>query len=194
MKKEEILNLIKGGETQEVEFKEGCPAHHEISQIICALANTDGGFLIFGVSKKGEIKGLSCNLDRFQQDISNANQEVHSRPIISTRVFEVESKNIVIVKIERSNDKNAHTYKGAVYVRIGSTITKLEGQTLFDFLKKTLAEGTSGNEIKRTVEQGGVEVDGKKVTDPNQKIEIKDGMIVRAGKRKYIKIKITPQV
>jgi len=135
MKKEEILNLIKGGETQEVEFKEGCPAHHEISQIICALANTDGGFLIFGVSKKGEIKGLSCNLDRFQQDISNANQEVHSRPIISTRVFEVESKNIVIVKIERANDKNAHTYKGAVYVRIGSTITKLEGQTLFDFLK-----------------------------------------------------------
>ena len=46
MKKEEILDLIKGGETQEVEFKEGCPANHEISQIICAFANTDGGAVL----------------------------------------------------------------------------------------------------------------------------------------------------
>ncbi len=135
MRKEEISELIKNGENQEVEFKEGCPANHEISQIICAFANTDGGFFIMGITKKGEIKGLSCNLDKFQQDISNANQEVYSQPIISTKILEIDLKKIVVIKIERANDKNAHTYKGAVYVRIGSTIRKLEGQTLFDFLK-----------------------------------------------------------
>lgn len=135
MKREEILNLIKGGETQEIEFKEGCPANHEISQIICAFANTDGGYFVMGISKNGDIKGLTCNIDTLQQNISNSNQEIYSQPIISTKVIDIDSKKIVVIKIERANDKNAHTYKGAVYVRIGSTIRKLDGRSLFDFLK-----------------------------------------------------------
>jgi len=135
MKKEELIQLIKNGETQEVEFKEGCPQNHELSETICAFANTDGGYFIMGISKKGDIKGLTCNIDTLQQDISNANQEVYSQPIISTRVIEIDLKKIVAIKIERANDKNAHTYKGAVYVRIGSTIRKLDGRSLFDFLK-----------------------------------------------------------
>ncbi len=135
MKKEDILQLIKNGETQEAEFKEGCPANHEISQIICAFANTDGGCFIMGVSKKGEITGLSGNFDKIQQEIANANQAVYSPPIISTKIFEVASKKIIVIKIERANDKNAHTFRGVVYIRVGSTTRKLEGQSLFDFLK-----------------------------------------------------------
>jgi ATP-dependent DNA helicase RecG len=88
-----------------------------------------------GVTKKGDIKGLACNLDKLQQDVANANQAVHSPPIISTNILEIDSKKIAVVQINRANDKNAHTYKGAVYVRIGSTTRKLEGQSLFDFLK-----------------------------------------------------------
>lgn len=135
MKKEEIESYIINGENQEIEFKKGCPANHEISQIICAFANTDGGYLILGVSEKSQIIGLSCDLDKLQRDISNANQEIHSPPIISTKIFDFDSKKVIVIKISRANDKNAHTYKGAVFVRIGSTIRKLEGQALFDFLK-----------------------------------------------------------
>ena len=135
MKKEEIESIIKNKENQEVEFKQGCPANHEISQIICAFANTDGGLFIMGVSEKGQIKGVLGDLDKLQRDISNANQEIHSPPIISTKIFDFDSKKVTVIKIERASDKNAHTYKGAVYVRIGSTIRKLEGQALFDFLK-----------------------------------------------------------
>ena len=59
MKKDEILELIKTGESQEIEFKEGCPSNSDISETLCAFANTDGGYFIFGVTKKGEVKGLS---------------------------------------------------------------------------------------------------------------------------------------
>ncbi|MCR4263824.1 MAG: S4 domain-containing protein, partial [Candidatus Roizmanbacteria bacterium] len=62
-----------------------------------------------------------------------------------------------------------------------------ENSTASDIASLMLS--SSKSEAKRLVQQGGVEVDGKKVTDPNQKIEIKDGMIIKAGKRKYIKIK-----
>ena len=47
----------------------------------------------------------------------------------------IESKKIAAIGVNRANDKNAHTFKGVVYVRIGSSTKRLEGQSLFDFLK-----------------------------------------------------------
>ena len=49
---------------------------------------------------------------------------------------------------------------------------------------------SSKGEAKRLIEQGGVKINNKKVKDYNQEIEIKDGTIIQAGKRKFIKIKI----
>ncbi|HLB60035.1 MAG TPA: tyrosine--tRNA ligase [Patescibacteria group bacterium] len=46
---------------------------------------------------------------------------------------------------------------------------------------------SSKSEARRLIEQGGVEVDGKRVTDPNRIISVRDGMIIKAGKRKYVK-------
>jgi ATP-dependent DNA helicase RecG len=135
MNEKMLMQLIEQKESQDVEFKLGNPASNDISQTLCAFANTDGGYLIFGVDSKGKIEGLKCNLDRLQQDISNANQAVHSAPIISTQIFDLDSKKILVVKVSKANDKNAHTFKGAIYVRIGSITKRLEGQTLFDFLK-----------------------------------------------------------
>lgn len=135
MKNEDILALIKVGETQEAEFKESFHSSQELSKIICSFANTDGGYLLLGIDKNGEIKGLKGDIDKVQQDIANAGQNVFSPPIISTNVHEMGDKKIIVVRINKANDKNAHTFGGAVYVRIGSTIHKLEGQSLFDFLK-----------------------------------------------------------
>ena len=135
MKQEELLTLIKNGETQEVELKEGCPNGHKMAEILCGLANTDGGVLILGVSEKGEIKGLHGDLDKIQQDIANTRQSIHSPPQISISIHIIDEKKIVLIETNKANDKNVHTCNGAVYVRIGSTTHKLEGQELFDFLK-----------------------------------------------------------
>ena len=49
---------------------------------------------------------------------------------------------------------------------------------------------SSKSEAKRLIEQGGVELDGKKIMDNNTDIELKDGMVLKVGKRKFIKLKI----
>lgn len=49
----------------------------------------------------------------------------------------------------------------------------------------------SGGEAKRLVKQGGVSIDGEKVSDINAEIIPKDGMIVQVGKRKFIKARIS---
>lgn len=48
---------------------------------------------------------------------------------------------------------------------------------------------TSKSEAKRLIKQGAVDINGKTMTDINQKIVIKSGDVVRCGKRKFIKIK-----
>ena len=49
---------------------------------------------------------------------------------------------------------------------------------------------TSKSEAKRLVEQGGVEIDTTKIEDPSSQITVKNDMIVRAGKRKFAKLKV----
>ncbi len=48
----------------------------------------------------------------------------------------------------------------------------------------------SKSEIKRLIQQGGLEVDGEKVTDPNREITPTNGMVLKVGKRDFYKIVI----
>ncbi len=57
-----------------------------------------------------------------------------------------------------------------------------------DFLvNKNLAASKSA--AKRLFEQGGVEVDGSKITDPKETVAIKNDMVIKIGKRKIVKLK-----
>lgn len=47
---------------------------------------------------------------------------------------------------------------------------------------------SSKSEAKRLFQQGGVEIDGEKVMDPNENKTIKNGAILRIGKRKVVRL------
>jgi len=48
----------------------------------------------------------------------------------------------------------------------------------------------SGSEAKRIIKQGGVEIDGRKISDPNEQITPKNGMIIQVGKRRFARLRI----
>ncbi len=48
----------------------------------------------------------------------------------------------------------------------------------------------SNSEARRLVMQGGVTIDGEKISDPKANIEVKDGQVLRAGKLKFARIKL----
>jgi tyrosyl-tRNA synthetase len=48
----------------------------------------------------------------------------------------------------------------------------------------------TGGEAKRLVRQGGASIDGQRLEDPNHEVVPKDGMVVRAGKRRFVRLKI----
>jgi len=49
---------------------------------------------------------------------------------------------------------------------------------------------SSRSEARRLAEQGAVEVNSKKITDPFKTIKVEDGMVVRVGKRNFVRVKI----
>lgn len=49
----------------------------------------------------------------------------------------------------------------------------------------------SNGEARRMIKQGAVSIDGEKMKKMNQDIELKDGMIIQIGKRRFAKIKLT---
>jgi tyrosyl-tRNA synthetase len=46
----------------------------------------------------------------------------------------------------------------------------------------------SKSEARRLIEQGGVEIDGKVIKDREAVVKIKEGMVMKVGKRRFVKI------
>lgn len=62
-------------------------------------------------------------------------------------------------------------------------------QNIIDLLKQLMPE-ESNSQLRRLVLQGGVQVDGHKVTDLNQELVLNSQMIVKVGKRNYYQIEL----
>ena len=55
-------------------------------------------------------------------------------------------------------------------------------------LLKRAGAVTSTGEAKRLIEQGAVSIDGLKITDFNLKVAVTKGALLKAGKKKFVKI------
>jgi len=70
-----------------------------------------------------------------------------------------------------------------------ATSVNIKGQmSIFMFLKKVLDKKESSSQIRRVIKQGGVEVNGKKVVQPDIVIDFKEGDLIKFGKRTYFKV------
>ena len=130
------LSLIKSGEGREVEFKQEWSSNDVISRVICSFANTNGGLIFFGVNDSAIIKGIpKKDLDIYQRKITECIKSVSPNPVVEVVVDKFVDKYMVIVKVKRSQDNSYCTFKGAIYIRVGSTSQRLDGQTQLDFLR-----------------------------------------------------------
>ena len=83
---------------------------------------------------------------------------------------------------ERTVQKKDITDEDTEIVNVSGTMPPQE------FLKRALKNSESVSHVKRILEQGGVEVNGKKVMSTQIEIEFTPGTVVKFGKRKYFKV------
>lgn len=131
---EEIKELIKKTESEQVEYKAVLPPSKNIARNIAAFANTNGGYIILGVIEKNGkiiIKGLSGDF-RANEITHKALDLLTPRPVSDFGYVVIEGKRLFVIKISKSKEI---LIEGKKYIRQG-TLTKLINATEAPLLTK----------------------------------------------------------
>lgn len=132
--KTELLRLIRGGEDTYLELKVKLSNSEKITQGIVALANTDGGTIIFGVNDQLRIEGVS-NPEWVQQELARICREEIVPPIVP--FFDViafdNGRRIVVLDVEGKR-KPYRTRGGRFYMRFGAEKREVTREELSPWL------------------------------------------------------------
>jgi predicted HTH transcriptional regulator len=109
----ELEQLIRQGETQDVEFESSIPIPQVIAKHVAALANTNGGQLLLGVKEPGEIVGV--NEQPARAAIEAANQYLSPLPVMKVQTLEVHAHAVVVVEVAASEE--LHSAMGGYFGR-----------------------------------------------------------------------------
>lgn len=98
----EVINMIATPENKRVEYKSVLPPSKVIAKLIGSFANTDGGYIILGVSDDFKINGLSE--DFYANSITRKALELLSpQPQIYYQYVSYRQKKLYVIKIEQSD-------------------------------------------------------------------------------------------
>ena len=114
---EELVRRIQRGEDLHTEFKETVENAESLAKSIVCFANTDGGQIIIGVSKSGEIIGVKDLdfLERLIDDVAFSRCEPLVTVVVET--VEVEGKTVLVVNVPKGEQRPYRTQKGLYYIR-----------------------------------------------------------------------------
>lgn len=99
MKADELLHIIRMGETSTVQFKERIDDAYKLGCELTAFSNSLGGQLLIGVNDKtGELNGLSFEeLQKLTTLVSNtASENVKPSILVQTETIDVDGQVILI--------------------------------------------------------------------------------------------------
>jgi predicted HTH transcriptional regulator len=107
----DVLRLIEEGEGFEIEFKRKVSTPEKLARTLIALANTQGGYILFGVDDDGSVVGVESEKSEVEL-IEHAGQAycvpaIH--PIVDIVPFD--GTDVIVVYVPESDDK-PHYFTG----------------------------------------------------------------------------------
>ena len=128
---EKALELLKSGESEQLEFIHFLTDWEEVARQIVALSNGEGGRIIIGLDDKNKhLTGTDLSKD----DIINISHDFCSPKILPhVEIITREGRNIVVINVPEGNIK-PYSSKGTIYIREGK-ISRPARQEEEDFMK-----------------------------------------------------------
>jgi ATP-dependent DNA helicase RecG len=121
MNLESLYSLAAQGESERLEFKTTTGQRTEAIKTVCAMINGFGGFVLFGVTDKGEVKGQPCSA-RTLEDIANELSRIEPPAFPDIETVNLENgKTVIALRISGSLGSGPYTYDGRPYLRQGPT-------------------------------------------------------------------------
>lgn len=99
-----IINLIKQGEHQTLDFKHSITDSKKIARSLAAFANTDGGTLLIGVKDNGSIVGIDTEEEYYMIE---AAAQMYCKPELPFNVtkWNINGKTILEVVVKQSKKR-----------------------------------------------------------------------------------------
>jgi len=121
---EDIKSIVQAGEGYNAEFKIRVPNKvKEITEELCAFANSAGGVLLIGVSDDNLIHGVSIDNGK-RSAIQNSINEINPHLPADFYAVEVDGKTVWVIEVNTGIQK-PYALSGAIYVRQGPNTQKL---------------------------------------------------------------------
>ena len=125
-----LQELIKHGESERLEFKRTTGQRTEAMKTVCAMLNGHGGFMVFGVTDKGEMKGHQVNAKTLAE-VANEMARIEPPAFPEIERVTLEDGNTVIVLRVNGSSGRPYSYDGRPYQRNGST-TRIMPRTTYE--------------------------------------------------------------
>ena len=132
----ELLRLIRGGEDTYLELKVKLSNPEKIAKGIVALANTDGGTMIFGVTDQLRVEGVQ-NAGEVQAELVRICREEIYPPILPLLdcIAYDNGRRVVVLDVEGKR-RPYRTKDGRFYLRVGAEKREISRAELSDWLSE----------------------------------------------------------
>jgi ATP-dependent DNA helicase RecG len=121
MNLESLQQLVAQGESEKLEFKATTGQRTEAVKSVCGMLNGLGGFVLFGVTNGGEVKGQDCSA-RTLEDIAHELDRIEPPAFPGLETIQLpSSKTVIALCVSGSLGSGPYTYDGRPYVRQGPT-------------------------------------------------------------------------
>ncbi len=133
----ELIEMVRKGEDSSRQFKEKIDSIDRLAVEMSAFANSDGGFLIVGVSDKGELTGIEREeAGRLNQWIANAAASKIEPPLfVRTEILICDDKRILVVLVPRGAHKPYAVNKMEFWVKNGADKRRATREELFRLMQ-----------------------------------------------------------
>jgi ATP-dependent DNA helicase RecG len=124
MTRDDLEAWVRLGETEQQEFKQTTGTRREAAQTLCAMLNTRGGRVLFGVQPGGRVGGQQVT-DKTVEDIVQEVREIDPPAFPSIERVPVGAGREVIVLTAPRGQSRPYTYRGRAYRRVGNTTLEM---------------------------------------------------------------------
>ncbi len=129
----EVSSSIQAGESERIEFKRWEAFPKKVGEAVCALANTEGGVVVLGVSDSGAILGVPGDPQATQERLSSFLTSGLSAPVRAKLGMHQEASGWVHwIEVRRCRGPEPLRFHGRLLVRRGRASVEASASELQD--------------------------------------------------------------
>ncbi|MFM7925766.1 MAG: RNA-binding domain-containing protein [Planctomycetaceae bacterium] len=133
MTPKKLLQLLRLGENSQVEFKTDLQAVDSIGKHVCAFLNSAGGYIVCGVSDKGQITGVDITDARLLTFEKKLHDMLSPSSLVSVQRQQVKKLQVVIIEVPKGSDI-PYSFRNVIYIRSGETTEVASSNVIRDMV------------------------------------------------------------